>query len=80
MSPRGQCIPTKKLLSKVAFLFLGYVQNKKNSWARWCTPIIPALGRLRQEDHEFKASLGYTQKPCLKKRKKPTYALSTILQ
>jgi hypothetical protein len=25
----------------------------------WCTPIIPALERLRQKDHEFKASLGY---------------------
>jgi hypothetical protein len=25
-------------------------------------PIIPALERLRQEDHEFKASLGYTAK------------------
>jgi hypothetical protein len=23
-------------------------------------PIIPALKRLRQENHEFKASLGYT--------------------
>jgi hypothetical protein len=22
-------------------------------------PIIPALGRLKQEDHEFEASLGY---------------------
>jgi hypothetical protein len=38
-------------------------------------PIIPALRRLRQEDGEFKASLGYivssraawaTVKPCLK--------------
>jgi hypothetical protein len=25
----------------------------------WCTPIIPALERLRQKDHKFKASLGY---------------------
>jgi hypothetical protein len=23
-------------------------------------PVIPALEKLRQEDHEFKASLGYT--------------------
>jgi hypothetical protein len=27
--------------------------------ALWFTPIIPALGRLRQEDFEFKSSLGY---------------------
>jgi hypothetical protein len=30
-------------------------------------PIIPALGRWRQEDHEFQASLGYIVKLCLKK-------------
>jgi hypothetical protein len=27
--------------------------------ARWHTPAIPALRRLRQEDFEFMASLGY---------------------
>jgi hypothetical protein len=35
---------------------------------KWCCmPVIPALRRLRQEDGEFKTSLGYTAKLCLKK-------------
>jgi hypothetical protein len=33
-------------------------------------PIIPALVRLRQENRGFKASLGYTERPCLKKETK----------
>jgi hypothetical protein len=34
-------------------------------------PVIPALGRLRQEDCKFEVSLGYTGKPCLKRAKCP---------
>jgi hypothetical protein len=30
-------------------------------------PVILALGKLRQENHEFEASLGYTVRVCLKK-------------
>jgi hypothetical protein len=33
----------------------------------WCTLVIPALRRLRQEACEFEVSLGYIARPCLKK-------------
>jgi hypothetical protein len=35
----------------------------------WCTPVIPALGRLRQEYQEFEASLSYIVDPDSKKKK-----------
>jgi hypothetical protein len=35
----------------------------------WHTPVITALWRLMLEDHEFKASLDYLVRPCLKKKK-----------
>jgi hypothetical protein len=31
--------------------------------AWWYTSVIPALRRLKQEDHEFKTSLGYIGRP-----------------
>jgi hypothetical protein len=31
--------------------------------AWWYKPVIPALGRVRQENLEFKASLGYITRP-----------------
>jgi hypothetical protein len=32
-------------------------------------PVIPALGRLRQEDHVFHTSLGCIERPCLNQLK-----------
>jgi hypothetical protein len=40
-------------------LMKGYKNYKNNHWAWWYRTIIPALRRVRQKDHEFKASLGY---------------------
>jgi hypothetical protein len=47
--------------------FEPYTQ-KWSSWAWWHMPVIQALGRLRQEDHEFKDSLGCIARLCLIKR------------
>jgi hypothetical protein len=54
------------------------IEDSEIKW--WHTPLIPALGRHRQADFcvrgqpglqsEFQDSLGYTEKPCLKKTKK----------
>jgi hypothetical protein len=38
------------------------------NWAWWYILVISALGRLRQGDLEFKASMDYLERPCLKKR------------
>jgi hypothetical protein len=45
-------------------LVLRLLWNKKTSvsWAWWYMPVIPVPGRLREEDGEFKVSLGKVSK------------------
>jgi hypothetical protein len=45
----------------------------------WCTTVIPALGRLRQEDPKFKAHLGYLGRPCLEKKDKGDVGKASIV-
>jgi hypothetical protein len=41
--------------------------------------VIPALRRLRQEDHELQKSLGYITRPCLEKANKQKYCTDLYL-
>jgi hypothetical protein len=52
---------TKLKNANLAFSIGGglYITNiKSRGW--WCTFVIPAFGRRRQEDCKFEASMGYT--------------------
>jgi hypothetical protein len=67
------------------FISLKFLYSEKLYLAGWwgCMPLIPALGRQRQEDFwvwgqpglqsEFQDSQGYTEKPCLEKPKTKNY-------
>jgi hypothetical protein len=64
---RRKCSKFKKLKRKE-----GGREGKEKSKAKpgipiiiWCIPIILPLGKQRQEDHEFKASLTDTARPYL---------------
>jgi hypothetical protein len=36
----------------------------------WYTPVIPALRRLRQEDHKFEVRVSYIAGPCKRKERR----------
>jgi hypothetical protein len=47
-----------------------FLKKFKIGWAYWCISVIPKLGRWRQEDQKYKASLGYIAKSSQKQSKK----------
>jgi hypothetical protein len=54
------------LLPHPLIIFYSYVESHYVATRCDGTNVIPALGRLRQEDCEFEASMSY-RRPCLKK-------------
>jgi hypothetical protein len=46
------------------------ISTKISSGLAWSySSVIPALGRVRQEDHKFEANLGCIKRLCLKRKK-----------
>jgi hypothetical protein len=44
-------------------LKISLVLKLQKNWVWWCTPVISALGKLRQKDPKLRASLGYMVRP-----------------
>ena len=44
-------------------MYLVVQKNILLSWVQWRMPVIPVLGRLRQEDHRLEASFSNLVRP-----------------
>jgi hypothetical protein len=47
-----------------------FITSRSRSQAWCCIPVIPALGQLRQEDHEFEVTLSYIVRTYIKERER----------
>jgi hypothetical protein len=54
----GELFRTQILFYRLAHLPFYVLERRQSAW--WFNTIILALGKLRQEDGEFQANLGYT--------------------
>lgn len=45
-------------------------EGAEGGQVQWYTSVIPAFGKIRQEDHEFETSVSYIGGPCFKSRKR----------
>lgn len=51
--------PAHYLMYQQSKSYSGMDQRLTLNSVRWCTPVTTALGRLRQQNHEFRSRLGY---------------------
>jgi hypothetical protein len=57
------------------------IKKERKKWNQtwWCTPVIPALESLRQENGDFEASVGYREGPCSREESKKRNRQACIL-
>ena len=56
------------------------VQCNPLGWLRWRTSVVPALGRMWQEDSKFEAILHYIARPSLKKQPTATICSDSFFE
>lgn len=52
-------------------------KSQRKNWTWWCIPLIPTLGKQRQENLKFQASLGCVVKLCQQNKIKASKQKST---
>lgn len=66
-SAHGSSVPVLETCCSSAIQQVG-APRVSFCWPVWLTPVVPELGRQRQEDHILCASQGYILRHCLKRR------------